>query len=534
MSKLIKILLSLIVVIILCVVVGGALLMTFVNPNRFKPLIIEQVQKNIGRQLTMDGNLSWSFYPSFGIKVGHVILNNPSGFQSTLFAELESATLSVKLLPLFHSKIESSGMTIKGLTLNLITNANGTNNWGDLKTGSAKTSPSNAAAGMMIAIKAIDVIDAKINWINQKTQTKLVIDKFNLTAKDVALDQSFPINFKFHALDKEREFNISGHSNILINSQNQTVSGKLTLNPFDISNPEIKNLSGDFDFATTASKKVSLKGDMHADLMQVNKVKITAIAAPVRYANDMLSLYHVTGNFYQGKINGDAVVNLSAAVPSITLYANLADVQIGPLVEDLGAQNKSYKIKGTGNIQLHTTTSGTDGKVLLQNLNGNGQFNISNGVLEGLDVGYLIQKAYNTVKGQPLSGQDTNQTQFSSLTGSVTITKGVVTNNDLLLSASKATSKGNGQIDLVNQQINYTLQTAVKADAQSTKNDIKNLYGITIPIRITGSLTHPNIGLDLNNLAQQAASKEFQNVKEKAIERVKQKAGGLLKNLLGN
>src|SRR3990167_5286712 len=96
------------------------LLITFVNPNRLKPLLIAEVTKATGREFKMDGDLSWTFFPSIGVKVGHMILNNPAGFAGKTFAEVSSATVGVKMLPLLHGQIQSSGVTLNGVKLYLI------------------------------------------------------------------------------------------------------------------------------------------------------------------------------------------------------------------------------------------------------------------------------------------------------------------------------------------------------------------------------------------------------------------------------
>lgn len=48
-------------------VIGAVLvLVLLVNPNEFKPLITEQVEAQTGRQLTIDGDIEWRFFPSVG------------------------------------------------------------------------------------------------------------------------------------------------------------------------------------------------------------------------------------------------------------------------------------------------------------------------------------------------------------------------------------------------------------------------------------------------------------------------------------
>ena len=115
MSKVLKfagILLSAIVILVILAVI---LLMTLASPNRLKPMLADQVMKYTGRELIVDGDLSWTFSPYLGVKVGHVALSNPANFSEKTFGEINSATLSVKLMPLLRGKVESTGIVLKGM-----------------------------------------------------------------------------------------------------------------------------------------------------------------------------------------------------------------------------------------------------------------------------------------------------------------------------------------------------------------------------------------------------------------------------------
>src|SRR5580700_10236697 len=95
-------------------------LATFVNRNRFKPLLAEKVKHYTGRQIIIDSDLSWTIFPTFGVKTGHVVLKNPEGFDQGIFAEVKNVTVSIRLMPLWHKKIESNGIKLDGMKLHLI------------------------------------------------------------------------------------------------------------------------------------------------------------------------------------------------------------------------------------------------------------------------------------------------------------------------------------------------------------------------------------------------------------------------------
>ncbi|MES2218057.1 MAG: AsmA family protein, partial [Pseudomonadota bacterium] len=205
MNKFIKTtgwLLSAIVVIAIVTVI---VLVTFVSPNTFKPIISAQVLKYTGRQLTIEGDLSWTFFPYLGFKVGHMTLNNPPGFQDKVFAEINDATVGVKLLPILRANIQTNQINLSGLTLHLIKNAQGASNWRDLQT--LRESPQNfkdiekaQATGkkMSVTIPSIDIADSTVVWEDEQTHQTATISHLELHAKDINLEHHFfPVTARF-------------------------------------------------------------------------------------------------------------------------------------------------------------------------------------------------------------------------------------------------------------------------------------------------------------------------------------------------
>ncbi|RDI48658.1 AsmA family protein [Aquicella lusitana] len=106
MKLLRKLLAILILFIVICAFIIVSLVL-FIDPNKLKPVIIEEVKKKTDYQLTMDGNLSWSFFPRLGVKVDHMTLTAPK--QSTPFADLKNVTIATKFWELLQGNKELKG-----------------------------------------------------------------------------------------------------------------------------------------------------------------------------------------------------------------------------------------------------------------------------------------------------------------------------------------------------------------------------------------------------------------------------------------
>jgi len=114
--KIVKKLIYLVILIALVVVVALAGLFFFVDPNKLKPVITKEVSKRTGYELTIEGNLSWSFYPLVGIKAQHMLLRAPK--ERALLADLKDITVAADLRQLLHGQQKIRGdIYIAGLKL---------------------------------------------------------------------------------------------------------------------------------------------------------------------------------------------------------------------------------------------------------------------------------------------------------------------------------------------------------------------------------------------------------------------------------
>jgi AsmA protein len=297
----------------------------------------------------------------------------------------------------------------------------------------------------------------------------------------------------------------------------------------------LKNVRGDIDF-TTAINAVDVQGKLNIDAVQINHLAFNNIVIPVRYQIGVLELNAVTANFYKGVLQATIKANLTGAVPQIATQGRLINVQAAPLLHDLGA-NQKLAFTGVGNIDFQTTTQGLDTNTLLKNLNGMGRINFNQGILQGIDLAYLLDSAYAFAKQKPLMTANTHQTDFGNLTATLVMQDGVLINNDLVMDSPRFQTIGKGNLNLVNQKIDYHLQVLLNKLSVNARNDWGNLYGLPIPIRVVGDVQNPMISLDTAVLAQEIAQEEIKKVqlkvKQQIQDKVKGKAGELLQNLLG-
>ena len=201
---------------ILAAIAGGILLLaivaaisfsTLVDPNDYKEEIITAVHDATGRQVTFTGDMSLTLFPWFGIKLGEVSLNNPEGFKKPIFASVQQAEVSVKVLPLLYRQVEFSDVVLQGLTLNLIETKDGRNNWtftpsqkvtkpkrrGSVVYSTPEKRTSEASALAALFVESLSVSDTTITYHNQRDGRMYEASDISITSSALRAGKNFSL-----------------------------------------------------------------------------------------------------------------------------------------------------------------------------------------------------------------------------------------------------------------------------------------------------------------------------------------------------
>jgi AsmA protein len=231
MKKLFKIIGIIIAIIIIVFVLAVVALVTLVNPNDFKGKISQVVQQKTGRELTIAGDINWSFIP-LGIKVHDVSLSNAPQFKAANFAQVGEADISIRLLPLITGRIEAGNLGLKNFTLNLEKNRAGQTNWQDLtkpkKVAPKPTPPptpekKKAKQITLVSISGVDISNANIFWNDAQTGQTANMQNFEFHSKNITLQRPFKIHtsFDFQTTKPTYHGHLDLTSNILFNPNTQ-------------------------------------------------------------------------------------------------------------------------------------------------------------------------------------------------------------------------------------------------------------------------------------------------------------------------
>lgn len=132
MGRILKPVLFFIAAVVAILVMAGVAVMLLFDPNDYKEDIELVVRESTGRELVIEGDLSVSIFPWLAIEAGRTTLSNGDGYSDEAFASIDSAKLSIRLMPmLLRRDVEIATASVDALDLNLEINRNGRSNWQD-------------------------------------------------------------------------------------------------------------------------------------------------------------------------------------------------------------------------------------------------------------------------------------------------------------------------------------------------------------------------------------------------------------------
>jgi AsmA protein len=189
--------LALLAVLVLLAIAAGVLYALF-DGDKVKAEISRAVLEKHQRTLVIDGQPQLSLWPNVGIALGKVTLSERGS--ATQFVALNSARVSVAVMPLLRQQVQVRALDVAGLQATLVKKKDGALNIDDLlgqpaaadkatpgKTadGATNTSPSEP---LTIDIASIRLADAQLTWRDEKAGTTTTLSKLNLSTGPVQAD----------------------------------------------------------------------------------------------------------------------------------------------------------------------------------------------------------------------------------------------------------------------------------------------------------------------------------------------------------
>lgn len=160
--------------------------------DKIKAEISRTVLEQKQRTLVIAGQPKLSVWPNVGIQLDGVTLSEHASKDE--FAALQSARISVALMPLLSKQVQVRALDIAGLKLTLVKKKDGTLNIADLlgqptpPEAGKPAEPAKPAEPLQIDVSSIRIANAQLTWRDEKAGSSTVLSNLSLSTGQVLAD----------------------------------------------------------------------------------------------------------------------------------------------------------------------------------------------------------------------------------------------------------------------------------------------------------------------------------------------------------
>ncbi len=584
---------GIVVLLVLAVVIFIA---TF-DPNKYKPELAAVVKDKTGRTLAIEGNIGLTIFPSIGVAVGKTSLserNSSRIFARLEEARVSLALIPLFSRQVVVDRVRLSGLNAdlikhKDGTTNF-DDLMGAPGRGGAARPQSKPKPGPQREAVHLDVAGIDIRSSAVSWRDDSSGGRLKATiaefstgriasgepgKLSLAAKiegtqpriklAINLSSGYRLDFEKQKFalsgidlklsDESAGANVVGTSlkgGIEIDLAPQSIQFDLALDRLNVDQvlgtEKGKAPAGSKAGAgapaggteepidLSALKGLTLKGSLKIGEFVASNVKLEKLNVGVQAALGRVEVNPLAASLYQGNLAGSASVN--ANTQRFSLKGQLDGVAIGPLLRD--ALNNDL-LEGRGNLALDVQTGGNTVSAMKKALAGSAELTLRDGALKGINLEETIRKARALARSKPTDEHKAEQkaerserTDLTELRASFLIKNGVAHNDDLSAKSPLLRLAGSGDVDIGAGTIDYLAKVSIvgSSGGQGGK-EAGDLRGVTVPVKITGTLDAPRFRADLGaaarDVARERAEEKVKEEKDQLRERARDRLKGLFK-----
>jgi AsmA protein len=280
--------------------------------------------------------------------------------------------------------------------------------------------------------------------------------------------------------------------------------------------------SSSADSSFSGLQNLNLDGEVTIDELKVSGLSLSEVVLGVNASQGLIELSPMQADLYDGRYSGSVSLNVNNSPAQFSLQSALQNISIEPLSNDfIGASYAS----GNGTINLALTGTGYDAQSIMGTINGNADLSLSDGILNGVDVGAVLTQIETMIRSRRLLTVNRGQqTVFDQLSATVQINNGIASSNDLLIQAPGFNVSGTGTLaNLQNQSLNFDLLASVNPASATVESQEYDIGGYSLPIKCSGSMNSPSCLPNIDSIVSAAIG----NVVQEGI-------GSILNRVLGS
>ncbi len=279
-------------------------------------------------------------------------------------------------------------------------------------------------------------------------------------------------------------------------------------------------------------RELDIDGKLAIGRLKFSGLTLTNFRLQTRAKDGLIAVAPIGAELYGGRYAGNIRLDARGDVPSFSIDEAVTGVQSEPLLKDMLDLDL---VSGIADFRIRATARGASDAELRRSASGNGNFSFRNGAVKGFNTAQMIREVTARLQGKPPPANVARETDFTELTGSLQIGNGLVRNEDLSASSPYLRLIGSGQVDIVNERIDYRLNARI-VDTSTGQGGagLDSVKGIDVPVRITGALMAPDIRIDadfLRNLLKDKLAPQVEKLRQEIEQKVDTQKQDLKKEL---
>lgn len=311
-----------IVGLLILAVAAVAIAVAVIDPNTYKPQIEQAVEDSTNLDLILAGDIGWSFIP-LGLELNDV----EATLEDERLVRLDQLVAQVSFWSLVTMSPRVDTFLLSGLDANLSVDENGTGNWTRImpegekqpqqeepapaETAEEQPEDSGSSEPLNFNVESVEISNARVHYEDKGTGQAFTLEDFTVTASEITLGSSFPLNVAFRFATNQPQFEVQGDISARL-------AANEALNEFGVSGLEaVFDMSGE-PFGGE-SVRAEVAGSLEANL-----------------ENETATLNGFTASLADLKLNTDLTVNGFGDKPKLEGSLSIDEFSLKALLAALG------------------------------------------------------------------------------------------------------------------------------------------------------------------------------------------------------
>lgn len=285
--------------------------------------------------------------------------------------------------------------------------------------------------------------------------------------------------------------------------------------------------AGGMALSAQALNAIAIAGQARVADLELAGLRFQQVDAALNFGAGKADIGPARANLYGGEFTGALNVDTNGELPTMSLSGQATTLALEPLITALTGESN---FTGTGSFDIRLTGRGPTVTDTVRSAAGTMSFALRDGVISGFNLGRTLCQVYNASASLPAPPRLPEETSYQLIQGMANVTDGVAAMPDLLARAPFMDITGRGRLELVDQQLDFTLEsTMTRSLGIQSCDSLDRMVGNSFPWTLKGTIAEAEIRPDFSKYLRQRIEDE---IRDRARERIEERLQDRLRDLL--